>query len=169
MNAARDVRKNLNLFVDGRGFAGQVAEFNAPKLTLKTEDFQAGGMFGPIELTMGHEKIESEFSLFAYDADVLSNFGVVEGKEIQFTAREALESHDGTVTPVVHNMRGKIKELDPGTSKPGEMATLKVSLALSYYKQTHGLRVVQEIDVPNMIVMQDGIDILAPMRNALGI
>ncbi len=28
--AARDVRKNFNLFVDGKGYAGQVEEFTPP-------------------------------------------------------------------------------------------------------------------------------------------
>lgn len=169
MAAARDVRKNLNLFVDGRGYAGQVEEFNAPKLTLTTEDFRGGGMHAPLELTMGHEKLECDFSLIAYDPDILANFGVVEGRQIQFTAREALESHDGTVTPVVHSMRGKIKEIDPGTSKPGEKASLKVSVALSYYRLTHGVRVVNEFDVQNMVVIQNGVDTLAAFRTALGI
>ena len=53
--AARDVRKNFNLFVDGKGFAGQIEEFTPPKLTLKTEEFRAAGMDAPIELTMGLE------------------------------------------------------------------------------------------------------------------
>ena len=78
--AARDVRKNMNLFVDGRGYAGQVEEFNAPKLTLKTEEFRAGGMDAPIELTMGMEKLECDFSLVAYDQKVLVAFGVKEGQ-----------------------------------------------------------------------------------------
>ncbi|HKY46154.1 MAG TPA: phage major tail tube protein [Pyrinomonadaceae bacterium] len=169
MAAARDVRKNLNMFVDGRGYAGQVEEFNAPKLTLKTEDFRGGGMHGEIELTMGHEKLECDFTLVAYDADILANFGVVEGRQIQFTAREALESHDGTTTAVAHSMRGKIKEIDSGASKPGEKGSMKVSVALTYYRLTHGVRVVNEIDVENMIVIQNGVDTLAAIRNALGI
>lgn len=167
--AARNVRKNLNLFVDGRGYAGQIEDFNAPKLTLKTEDFQGGGMHGAIELTMGHERLETDFSLIAYDRDVLANFGVVEGREVQFTAREVLESHDGTVTAVVHNMRGKIKEIDPGTSKAGEKATLKVSMALTYYKLTHGGLIVAEADVVNMVWNQNGVDTLEAFRSALGI
>jgi len=169
MAAARNVRKNLNLFVDGRGHAGQIVDFNAPKLQLKTEEFRAGGMHAPIELTLGHEKLESDFSLIAYDPDILAQWGVREGQQVQFIAREALESHDGTVTPVAHVLRGKIKEIDPGTSKPGEMPALKITMACSYYKLTHGARVVQEIDVVNMVVVQDGVDVLAPIRAALGI
>lgn len=165
----RDVRKNLNLYVDGRGYAGQIEEFNAPKLQLKTEDFRGGGMHGDIELTMGHEKLETDFSLLSYDANILAAFGVTEGGKLQCTAREALESADGTVTAVIHSMRGKIKEIDPGTSKPGDKPSLKVAMSLDYYKLQHGDRVVQEIDVINMVWIQNGVDMLAPIRAALGI
>lgn len=166
---ALNVRKNINLFVDGRGYAGQVEEFNAPKLALKTEEFRAGGMNGPVELTMGMEKLESDFTLISYDADVLSLFGVTEGATVPFVAREALESFDGTVTAVVHTMRGKIKEIDPGTSKSGDKSSLKISMALTYYKLQHGDKTVQEIDVENMIQVINGTDALSGIRGALGI
>lgn len=169
MSAARNVRKNLNLFVDGRGQAGQVSEYNAPKLVLKTEEYRAGGMHGPLKLTMGHEALDTDFTLFGYDADILALMGVAEGSEVQFTARQAMESWDGSVSALVHNMRGKITEIDPGTSKPGEMPSLKITMSLSYYKETVGARVVHEVDVENMVFVQNGIDVLAPVRNALGI
>jgi len=165
----RNVRKYLNLFVDGRGYAGQIEDFNAPKLTLKTEEFQGGGMYGAVELTMAHEKLETDFSLICVDPEILARFSVTEGAQVQFTAREALESIDGAVTAVVHTMRGKIKEIDLGTSKAGEKATKKVSMGLTYYKLTHGVRVVQEIDVINMVVRQDGVDVTESLRAALGI
>jgi P2 family phage contractile tail tube protein len=167
--AARNIRKNLNLFVDGRGYAGQIEEFNAPKLALTTEDFRGGGMHAPVEITMGMEKMETDFSLISYDADVLSLFGVVEGSTVPFVAREALESFDGVVTPVVHTMRGKIREIDPGTSKAGDKPTLKISMALTYYKLEHGDKTVQEIDVENMIHAVNGVDTLAGIRGALGV
>jgi len=46
---------------------------------------------------------------------------------------------------------------------------VKISLALSYYKLTHGPLVVQELDVVNMIAKQNGVDMLAGLRSALGI
>lgn len=167
--AARDIRKNFNLFVDGRGYAGQVDEFNAPKLTLQTEEFRAGGMDLPIDVTMGMEKMTCDYSLKAYDRDVLALFGIMEGAEIPVTAREALESFDGTVTPVVHTMRGKITEIDPGTSKPGELPLLKITMSLTYYKMQHGDTVVHEIDAINMVRIINTVDILAGVRSALGI
>lgn len=167
--AARDIRKNFNLFVDGRGYAGQVDEFNPPALTLVTEDYRAGGMDAPIEVEMGMERLESQFVLSAYDADVLALFGVAPGQYVNFTGREALESFDGTTKSVIHNMRGKLRKLDPGTSKPGEKPTLTVELALTYYKQTHNGTVVHEIDVENMVRVIAGVDRLAGQRAALGL
>jgi P2 family phage contractile tail tube protein len=165
----RHVRKNLNLFVDGRGHAGQIESFTAPKLTLKTEEFRGGGMNAPIDITMGHEKLATSFVLLSDDPDVLATFGVVEGVQTQLTAREALESIDGTTTPVVHSMRGKVTEIDRGESKPGEKATTSVSVSLTYYKLTHGARVIHEIDVVNMIWIRDGSDALEATRAALGL
>lgn len=167
--AARDVRKNLNLFVDGNGYAGQIEDFNPPKMAIKVEDFRAGGMDTSVALKMGIEKLESDFSLIAYDRAVLAKFGVAQGEIVPFVAREALEAFDGTVTAVTHTMRGRVVEIDPGTSKSGEKTTLKIKMALTYYKLVHGTTTVQEIDVVNMVHVVNGVDVLAAQRNALGI
>lgn len=169
MAAARNVRKNLNLFVDGQGFAGQIEDFNAPKLAVKTEEFRAGGMNAPVKLSMGQEAMDTDFSLISYDPDILALFGVTEGRTVPFVAREALESFDGTVTAVTHTMRGKITEIDPGTSKAGDKASLKITMNLVYYKLQHGDSIVQEIDIENMLHSINGTDLLAGMRGALGI
>lgn len=167
--AASQIRKNFNLFVDGRGYAGQGQEFNAPKLSLKVEEWRGGGMNAPLELDMGLEKLESDFTLLQYSADVLALFGLAAGNTVPLVVREALESFDGTVTPVTHTMRGRIKEVDGGTSKPGDVVPVKFTLALEYYRLQHGDRTVQEIDIPNMVHLIDGVDRLAAQRAALGI
>ena len=166
---ARKIRKNFNFYVDGKGYAGSVMSFTAPKLSLKTEDFQAGGMLAPTEIVLGHEKLTADVEFASDDAEIMSKFHVIESKEYSFTAREALESSDGSITAVVHNMRGKVKAIDRGESKSGEKGTVKISLALNYYKLTHGPLVVQELDVVNMIAKQNGVDMLAGLRSALGI
>lgn len=167
--AARDVRKNFNAFIDGRGYAGQVDEFNPPKLTLVTEEFRAGGMDAAIDVNMGMEKLTADFSLKAYDSNVLALWGVAEGQQVPFVLREALESFDGTVKAVVHTMRGKILAMDPGTSKAGEMPNLKCDLTLTYYKLVHDGVTIHEIDVENMVRIVNGVDQLATMRAALAI
>jgi P2 family phage contractile tail tube protein len=166
---ASDVRKNSNLFVDGRGYAGNIAELNPPKLALKTEEFRAGGMDGPIKLRMGMEAMDADFSLNQFSKDVLAMFGMAAGNTVPLTIRESLESHDGTVTPVVHTMRGRITEVDQGTLKAGEVVPVKFTLNLTYYRLQHGGTVVQEIDLANMVHIVNGVDQLAAQRAALGL
>lgn len=45
--------KGFNLFQDGKNFRGQVKEVQLPKLTRKMEDYQGGGMGGPIQIDYG--------------------------------------------------------------------------------------------------------------------
>ncbi|MCL6419416.1 phage major tail tube protein [Aestuariirhabdus haliotis] len=164
-----DILKNMALFVDGRGFAGNVEELTLPKLTLKTEEFRNGGMDAPIEVEMGMEKLESEFTLTRFDKNVLKLFGLAPGQLTPLTIRGAVISDDGTQTAVVVNLQGIVREMDPGNWKPGEKATLKIMLALRYYKLTHGGDVVHEIDIPNMVRTIGGVDQLSAVRSALGI
>lgn len=168
--AANDVRKASALFVNGKGYAGQVEELNPPKLAMKVEEFRAGGMNAPIDIELGMEKMMSDFTLVAYDADVIALFGITPGPvAVPFVVREALQSLDGTVTAVAHTMLGRIIEVDPGTSKSGDKPSLKISVSLTYYRLEHGGRTLQEIDPVNMVHIVNGVDVLAAQRAALAI
>ncbi len=164
-----DVRKNFSLYIDGKGYAGQVEEVNPPKLTKKTEDFRGGGMNGPLKMGMGMESMDADFTMIQFSRDVLAQFGAVEGQYIPFTLREALESYDGTNTGVVHTMRGTITEIDQGSVKAGDKPAIKFMINLNYYKLQHGDVVVQEIDLTNMVHIVNGVDVLAAQRKNLGL
>ena len=164
-----DILRNINLFVDGRGYAGRVAEVNLPKLTVKTEEHRDGGMDAPVEIDMGLEKLECDFSISAIDADVLRSWGLNVGALVPVTFRGAVQSEDGSVKAVVAEVRGQVKEIDWGTWKPGEKTPLKAMIAPRYYKLTHDGQTIHEIDVDNMIRVVDGADQLAAQRAALGI
>jgi hypothetical protein len=163
------ILKNMNLFVDGRGYAGDVEELSLPALTMKTEEFRAGGMDAPVEVEMGMEKLECEFTLTKFDREVLKRFGLGTGQVTQLTMRGHIESDDGATAPVIVNLRGKVREIDFGAWKPGEKATLKAVIALRYYKLTHSGEVLHEIDVPGMKRVIGGIDQLAAQRASLGV
>ena len=168
MSVGKDIRKNFNLFADGKGYAGQTDEYNPPELTLQTEEYRAGGMDAPVDITTGMEKLVADFTLNSHSRDMLSLFGIKEGSKTQFTVREAMESFDGTVTPVVHNMTGKIVKISSGAAKAGELPKDKYDLSLIYYKKTIGGTVVHELDVENMVRIINGNDVLADIRSALG-
>ncbi len=164
-----NVLKNCNLFVDGTGYAGQIGELNLPKLVVKTEEHREGGMDAPVDIDMGMEKLECDFSTSNLDPELMKRWGLATGELVPCTFRGALESEDGTVSPVTVTVRGKVREVDWGTWKPGDKAMLKCSMTLHYYKYDHDGDVAVEIDVDNMVRKIGGTDRLEQQRSALGL
>ena len=168
-NRIDEILKNINMFIDGNGLAGQVESFTLPKLTLKTEDFRPGGRDVAVKVDMGMEPLESKFTLIGFHAAVLKLWGLSAGRDIPLTLRGALENEDGTIVPAVCNLRGKLIEVDPGDWKPGEAAKLNVTLNAHYYKLSVDGEDVHEVDVRNMVRTINGVDVLAAQRAALGL
>lgn len=164
------VLKNFSLIVDGRGYAGRVAELTLPKLTRKTEEFRGGGMAAPIEIDMGMEKIECDFTLQEYDEEVLKLWGLADaaGVPLRFKGGMQTDDADGTVTAIEVTVRGRWREIEGGTWKGGEQATMKVAMACSYYRYVSDGSTLIEIDVANMKEVVDGTDRLADLRAAIG-
>lgn len=169
MPVAVNVLRNVNLFVDGRGYAGVIDEVSPPKLTVKTEEFRAGGMDGPVEIDQGIEKLECTLKTASIDAGLLRQWGIARGALAPLTLRGALQSEDGTVRAAVVQVRGRVKEIDWGAWKPGEKAQMTAVVACRYYKLELDGETVHEVDVENMVRIVDGVDQLAAQRTALGI
>jgi len=162
------VLKNFSLFVDGRGLAGTIDTLTLPTFALKMEEFRGGGMDAPVELDMGMEKLEGTFALAEYNPDIVALYGLARA-DTQLTARGALRRDGEDAIPMVVNMTGQVKELDPGDWKAGDMATGTFSYTLRYLKITVGGRELIEIDKVNMIRRINGVDQLATIRQAIGV
>ena len=170
--------KNFNLFIDGQGYAGRVQEVTLPKLVHRTEEFMLGGLDTPVQVDMGMEKLESEFTLSEYDAHVITLFGMEDDSLVPislrcsgldgavnavtdfvgltgngltaFTLRGGLSDEVANqVVPVVIYFEGSVIELDFGQWKAGENSTLKIRLALRYYRLKINDENLVEIDVDN--------------------
>ena len=163
--------KNFNFFIDGIGYAGRVDEVNLPKLSVKGEENRAGGHDTPIEIDMGMEKLECDFTLSQFDWDTLKQFGIFNAKETLFTFRGAIhdDSSPDAVKPVVATMRGGIKESDLGSAKAGEKTQLKCTCALKYYRLTIDGELIYEIDAMNLKRVIGGVDQVEAIRNAIGL
>ena len=162
------ILKNFNAFVDGRGYAGRVDEITLPKLTIKTEEHRAGGMDVPVEIDMGMEKLEAEITFAEYDVELFRLFGLIDGNAVSLTLRGAIQA-DAEAEPIVVNLRGSFREVDAGTWKAGDKATLKCMVAVRYYRLTINADSVIEIDAENMIRIIGGEDQMATIRQAIGI
>ncbi|WP_027390862.1 phage major tail tube protein [Chrysiogenes arsenatis] len=163
------ILRNFSLFIDGRGYAGNVDELTPPKLTMKTEEFRGGGMDAPVDIEFGMEKLECEFTLSKYDKDVLKQFGLAPGTTTPLTMRGSVESEDGDKQPVVINLVGKVREIDQGNWKAGEKATLKVMVSVRAYKYTHSGEVIHDIDILAMRRIIGGVDQMAATRANIGL
>lgn len=161
--------KNMNLFVDGRGFAGRIDEIELPKLTLKTEEHRAGGMDLPVEVELGMEKLESTFTISDYDPEVFRLFGLLDAENVQLTIRGAIQKQGESVQPVTVNLRGGWKEIDSGTWKPGDKSTLKVAVAVSYFKLAIDGNEIIEVDALNLVRRVGSRDQMADIRSAIGL
>lgn len=163
------VLKNMNLFVDGRGYAGRIDEIELPKLTLKTEEHRAGGMDLPVEIDLGMDKLEAQLTISDYDPEVFKLFGLLDNAATQITIRGAIQAQGSEAKPVAIQLRGGWKELDAGTWKPGDKSTLKVSVASSYYKLSIDNEELIEIDAINLVRRVGGVDQMQAIRAAIGI
>ena len=163
------VLKNMNLFVDGRGYAGRIDEIELPKLTLKTEEHRAGGMEVPVEVDLGMEKLETSLTLSDYDPEVFRLFGLLDRQDTPVTIRGAIQRQGEPAQAVAVSLRGGWKEIDSGTWKPGDKSTLKVSVALNYFRLTIAGEEVVEVDAKNLVRKVGGIDQMAEIRNAIGL
>ncbi len=163
------VLKNMNLFVDGRGYAGRIDEIELPKLTLKTEEHRAGGMDLPVEIDLGMEKLEATLTLSDYDPELFKLYGLVDNDSIAITVRGAIQAQGDTAKPVVIGMRGGWKELDSGSWKPGDKSTVKIAVIANYYKLSIDGEELIEVDAINLVRKVNGTDQMEAIRSAIGL
>ncbi len=162
--------KNFNLFVNGESYAGQVTEVTLPKLARKTEEYQAGGMRGPVDSPLGLEKLELQWTAAGYIRSLLEQWGTTSTGGILLRFAGALQADDAAdITSLEVVVRGYHKEVDFGASKAGEKTEIKVTSALSYYRVgLNGVPVI-EIDMVNMVEVINGVDLAAAERLAIGL
>jgi len=162
--------KNYNLFNDGASYMGLVTELTLPKLSRKMEEYQAGGMTGPVSIDFGNEGLTLEWSTGGIVIGALSQYGARTHNGAQLRFAGAYENDDeGIFSAVEVVVRGRHKEIDMGNAKVGEDTEHKYTTVCSYYKLTIDNQVIYEFDFMNAIEIVNGIDRNADMRRAIGL
>ncbi|GAA03237.1 phage major tail tube protein [Photobacterium leiognathi] len=163
-----NVRKKFGLYIGGRDKVGEVQEYTPPVLEVMTEDFRAGGMDMAIAMDMGMSPMSATWTM-AEDKDVLSLFGLTQGRPVAVFVRSALHDDEtGTVVPALEELRGKLTKVDHGTKTSGSYTPTSFEMKLSYYRYEQAGAVIHEIDPKNMVRIINGVDQLAEFRSALG-
>lgn len=162
--------KGFNLFHNGENFTGKVGEITLPKLTRKMEDYQGGGMGGPIKIDFGQEGIQMEWTGAGFLKSVLKSYGALKHDSVLLRFAGGYQAEDSTgVDAIEIVVRGRHMEIDPGTAKAKEDTAFKVTTVASYYKLTVNGETIIEIDFVNMIENINGTDLLQALRTAIGL
>jgi uncharacterized protein len=162
--------KGFNLFHNGENFVGQVVEVTLPKLTRKMEDYQGGGMSGPIKVDFGQEGIQLEWTCGGFMRSVLSQYGITKHDGVLLRFAGGYQAEDSTAVDSIEIViKGRHMEIDPGTAKAKDDTAFKVTTVASYYKLSLNGEDVIEIDFINMVEKINGSDLLAALRTASGL
>ncbi|HDR9098365.1 TPA: phage major tail tube protein [Burkholderia vietnamiensis] len=162
--------KGFNLFQNGENFVGQVAEVTLPKLTRKMEDWQGGGMGGPIKVDFGNEGIQMEWTAGGFMKSVLQQYGITQHDGVLLRFAGGYQAEDSTSVDAIEIViKGRHSEIDPGSAKAKEDTSFKVTTVASYYKLSINGEEIIEIDFVNMIERINGSDLLATLRTAIGL
>lgn len=159
----------FNTFINGESYLGQTEELELPKLSRKMEDFQSGGMGGPVKIDMGNEPMEASLKFGGLVRRALSHYAspTVDGVQLRWVG--AYKSDTSPVPLAVEvTMRGRFQEIDFGTQKAGDKSEQKSKFPVSYYKLVINGQTVIEIDQVAGVTIVDGVDTDAAYRAIIG-
>lgn len=131
---------DMNFFVNGCGHAGIACTFNKPVLAVQIEQSPEVSSVS-LKLCTGVSTMDCSVILSAYDRDVLSLFGVIEGSDISarlVELRQARIQHSKSYT-----LYGHVTRI---TDTPEKPALLTLDLNLKLFQEYRGTHVVQTID-----------------------
>jgi uncharacterized protein len=162
------ILKMMDVFGDGESWIGQVNSITLPTLGRQMEEYR--GTYGrPVEIDLGGTLLEIEFKTAGFKAELATKMGqtMVGGNSVRFVG--AYQSDDnGGWTAVEIYVRGRIKELNRGDAKVGELGEESTKMTLVYYREVVNGVTTTEIDVLNHIELIGGVDRLAEARRIIG-
>lgn len=163
--------KQMMMFIDGVGYAGETVSVTLPKLDRKLEGYRGGGMGRQAKLDMGGgDDLDLEHTYGGPIRDVIRQYGLpsLTGAQLRFVGSYQADD-TGVIDTIEIVVRGRHEEIDRGEQKPGEAGEFKVKTACAYYKEVWNGRTEVEIDIVGMIEIVDGVDLMAEHRGALGL
>ena len=163
--------KLMDLFNEGNSYLGQTGEVTIPKLVRKLEDWRGGGMNGnvKIDLGLGDDTTEFNWKLGGIDELILEQFGAQTVDAIMLRFNGSYQRDDtGATSALEIVVRGRHEEIDFGNQKQGDDTETSIKTIWSYYKLSiDGVNKI-EIDIPNMIEIVNGVDLMAKHKANIG-
>lgn len=154
-----NIFQDFTVWIGANGKIGEAPGFQPPEINIQTEEFRGGGMDGTVEIPMGIEKIEFNFDLHTWDADIWTEIGYGPGSlDVPITFRGYLITPNGGESGVIIETSSLIKSIKPDSIEAGKKVKVTTTCIANYYKHKIGDRVVTEIDVFNKKMIIGGVD-----------
>lgn len=160
--------KDLDVFIAGNRFAGQLMSYTRPTLTAKVESHLAAGMLSEVDLIMGLEPMETEMK-FAGDQPLLNaEFANprLDGSLVRYVGMYDAGAEGGVVRYEI-TTRGRYLEIDRGSDEKGSKSEATYKQKVVYYKEVVDGVVAFEIDVLAGIWIVNGVDLWQAIREGL--
>lgn len=161
--------KAWQLFVDGKAYPSMVSGVKLPKLSRKFEEYQADIMNGPIEIDLGNEKMQAEFTYEEFLEDVLNQWGICNHVGVNFELRASEEGDDCQGEAVTVLMAGRYREIDMGDLEKAKSPKMKGGISLSRFAYYRSGRELVYIDHQMGIERSGGVDRTKKRRVAIGL
>lgn len=162
--------KAFQLFVDGGNWINEVPSLTLPELGRNLTEYRGGGMAGPVQVDMGQNEIQFEWTTPNMRADVFSTYGAPEHDAAQLRFEGSYESdEDGSVIPVRVIAHGRYATVGSADAQAGEDNDgMQWTMTCSYYRLEIDGEDVLEIDMVNATFIVNGEDRYADRRAAIG-
>jgi P2 family phage contractile tail tube protein len=131
--------KGFNLFHNGTNFVGQTTEITLPKLSRKMEDYQGGGMSGPIQIDFGQEAIQMEWTCGGFMPEVIAQYGITKHDGVLLRFAGGYQSEDRTTTTRSRSSsRAGTRKSTPAPPRPRmtPLSRLRPSRAITSFPST---------------------------------
>lgn len=158
--------KAMSLYVDGENFIGRVEDVKLPDLNIKTDEYRAAGMDAPVDIEMGMDKLDLQFTLAEFTPSIIKQLGALTADR-QLVLRGALQRQGEAAVGMSVRVQGALKMLSRDNLKQGEKAGMQCTVNCnSYIEQQAGEELIN-IDILNYKRVIGGVDQLAGMRELL--
>lgn len=156
------------VFIKGKGKIGSCPGFQPPNIKLQTEEFRGGGMDMTVEIPFGIEKMEFEFDLHTWDAEIFQSMGYGPGEmdcPIEFKGYTKTPNQgEGSIWILTKSL---IKEIKPSKVQVGKKTELTVNCVAHQY--THLINGVEKeyVSAFDKVYRVNGVDKTKNARNIL--
>lgn len=161
------VLQAFNVYVDGVGKAGFGEKLTTPKLTKMVEKYRGGGMLAPRNHAHGYDLFEFEFTLNAYDPQIIRQGGLFSKKMVPVSFTAALDGDQDARHTAQLTCAGQFISMDSGSWEAGKKAMLTAKGSLERLKLVIDADTIYDIDVAANKYLIGGVDEYAWIRNAI--